>query len=156
MKLREILSKDTIRIPLLSTEKDKLIEEMVDALYAAGKIEDREKVLKAVLDRERVMSTGVGDGVAIPHGKADGVKNLVASFGVTEHDVEFGSIDDKPVRLVFLLVGPYDQTGPHLKALSHISRLMHRPEFRARLIKAKTPEEVLAAIEKEEDACFGT
>jgi len=155
MKLREILSKETIRIPLVSTEKDKLIEEMVDALYAAGKIQDREKVLKAVLDRERVMSTGVGDGVAIPHGKADGVKNLVASFGVTKHDVEFGSIDDKPVRLVFLLVGPYDQTGPHLKALSHISRLMHRPEFRARLTKAKTPEEVLAAIEKEEDACFG-
>lgn len=155
MKLREILSKDTIRIPLLSTDKDKLIEEMVDALYAAGKIQDRDKVLRAVLDRERVMSTGVGDGVAIPHGKADGVKSLVASFGVTRHDVEFGSIDDKPVRLVFLLVGPYDQTGPHLKALSHISRLMHRPEFRARLIKAKTPEEVLAAIEKEEDACFG-
>ncbi|MDZ7271360.1 MAG: PTS sugar transporter subunit IIA [candidate division KSB1 bacterium] len=155
MKLREILSKETIRIPLVSTEKDKLIEEMVDALYAAGKIEDRDKVLKAVLDRERVMSTGVGDGVAIPHGKADGVKNLVASFGVTKDEVEFGSIDDKPVRLVFLLVGPYDQTGPHLKALSHISRLMHRPEFRARLIKAKTPEEVLAAIEKEEDACFG-
>ncbi len=155
MKLREILSKETIRIPLVSTEKDKLIEEMVDTLYAAGKIEDRDKVLKAVLDRERVMSTGVGDGVAIPHGKADGVKNLVASFGVTQKEVEFGSIDDKPVRLVFLLVGPYDQTGPHLKALSHISRLMHRPEFRTRLIKAKTPEEVMAAIEKEEDACFG-
>lgn len=155
MKLTEILSKDTIRIPLLSTEKDMLIEEMVDALYAAGKIQDRDKVLKAVLDRERVMSTGVGDGVAIPHGKADGVKSLVAAFGVTRHDVEFGSIDDKPVRLVFLLVGPYDQTGPHLKALSHISRLMHRPGFRARLIKAKTPEEVLAAIGKEEDACFG-
>ena len=151
MKLKEILSKDVVRVPLENTEKDKVIEEMVNVLYKAHKVEDRDKVYKAVIDRERVMSTGVGGGVAIPHGKADGVNELVASFGITKEDIDFGSIDDKPVRLVFLLVGPYDQTGPHLKALSRISRLMHKAEFRDQLIKSKTSEEVLDAISTEEE-----
>ena len=151
MKLKDILTRDTIRIPLENLDKEKVIEEMVAVLRDARKIEDSATVLKAVLDRERVMSTGVGDGVAIPHGKADGVKNLVASFGVTKNEIDFGSIDDKPVRLVFLLVGPYDQTGPHLKALSRISRLMHKSDFRTKLIHAKNSDEVMEAIEKEED-----
>ena len=151
MKLKDILTREVILVPLQNTEKDRIIEEMVDVLYDNKKVEDRDKVLKAVLDRERVMSTGVGDGVAIPHGKADGVKQLVASFGITKKDIDFGSIDDKPVRLVFLLVGPYDQTGPHLKALSRISRLMHKAEFRSKLIHAKNSDEVLQAVTQEEE-----
>ena len=101
-----------------------------DEQDAAGRIDNREMVLKAVMDRERVMSTGMGDGVAIPHAKTDGVKDLVAAFGVTKQGIDFQSIDGKPVRIIFLLAGPTDQTGPHLKALSRISRLMHRKEFR--------------------------
>ncbi len=151
MKLQDILSEDVIKVPLENTDKDRVIEEMVNALFDSKKVEDREAVLKAVLDRERVMSTGVGDGVAIPHGKADGVKQLVASFGITKQDVDFGSIDDKPVRLVFLLVGPYDQTGPHLKALSRISRLMHKAEFRDSLVNAKNAKDALEAIAREEE-----
>lgn len=151
MKLKDILTREVILVPLENTEKDRIIEEMVDVLYDNNKVEDRDKVLKAVLDRERVMSTGVGDGVAIPHGKADGVKQLVASLGITKKDIDFGSIDDKPVRLVFLLVGPYDQTGPHLKALSRISRLMHKAEFRSKLINAKSSNEVLQAVTQEEE-----
>ena len=151
MKLKDILSEDVIKVPLQNIEKDKVIEEMVNSLYKSKKLEDKEKVLKAVLDRERVMSTGVGDGVAIPHGKADGVRDLVASFGITKEDIDFGSIDDKPVRLVFLLVGPYDQTGPHLKALSRISRLMHKAEFRNQLINARNSKDALEAIAQEEE-----
>ncbi len=154
MKLSDLLSEDVIKIPLESTEKEKIIEEMIDLLARAGKVNDREKILKAVLERERVMSTGVGDGVAIPHGKAEGVKDLAASFGITKQDVDFESLDDKPVRLVFMLVGPPDITGPHLKALSRISRLMHKPDLRARLLEAKTPQEVLKIIGDEEAKFF--
>ncbi len=156
MKLSEILSNDLVIIPLKSHDKDSIIKEMVDHLYQKKKIGNRDKILRAILDREKVMSTGVGDHVAIPHGKADGVKDIVASLGITESDVDFHSIDNKPVRLIFLLVGPPDKTGPHLKALSRISRLMHREEFRNKLLNSKTPDEVMNIIEDEEERYFET
>ena len=154
MNLSDLLSKDVIRIPLENTDKNRIIEEMVDILVSQDKITNRESVLQAVLDRERVMSTGMGDGVAIPHAKSDGVNELVSAFGITKQDVDFKSIDEKPVRLIFLLVGPVDQTGPHLKALSRISRLMHRKEFRDKLSAAHSSEEVIEAIKKEEQKYF--
>jgi fructose-specific phosphotransferase system IIA component len=154
MKLSEIMSDDMIIIPLRSLDKEDIIEEMVDHLYEKKKIGSRKKILQAILDREKVMSTGVGYHVAIPHGKAEGVKDIVASLGITESDVDFHSIDNKPVRLIFLLVGPPDKTGPHLKALSRISRLMHRKEFRTKLLKSQTPSEVMGIIEQEEERYF--
>ena len=104
-----------------------------------------------ILDREKEMSTWVGYHVYIPHGKAEGVKDIVASLGITKSDVDFHSIDNKPVRLIFLLVGPPDKTGQHLKALSRISRLMHRKEFSSKLVKSKTHHEVMYVIEQEEE-----
>ena len=154
MKLVDILSDDHVIIPLRNHEKQKIIEEMVDHLYEKKKIGNRDKILKAILDRERVMSTGVGDYVAIPHGKADGVKDIIASLGITDVDVDFHSIDKKPVRLIFLLVGPPDKTGPHLKALSRISRLMHKEDFRSRLLLSKTAQEVMHIIQEEEKKYF--
>ncbi|MBN1153980.1 PTS sugar transporter subunit IIA [candidate division KSB1 bacterium] len=154
MKLTEILSDDLIILPLKGQTKEDTIKEMVDYLYSKKKIQDRHKILKAILDREKVMSTGVGDHVAIPHGKAEGVKDIVALFGITENDIDFHSNDNKPVRLIFMLVGPPDKTGPHLKALSRISRLMHKPEFREMLLNAKDPKEVMSIIESEEEKCF--
>ncbi len=154
MKLNDILTDDQIIIPLKSRSKDDVIKEMVDYLYKSKKIQDRNKILKAILDREKVMSTGVGDRVAIPHGKAEGVKEIIALFGITENDIDFHSIDNKPVRLIFMLVGPPDKTGPHLKALSRISRLMHKQEFRERLLNSHSPHEVMDIIEKEEDKYF--
>lgn len=154
MNLSELLTQDVIRIPLENTDKNRIIEEMVDILAQNKKIKDRDSVLQAVLDRERVMSTGMGDGVAIPHAKSDGVDELVSAFGITKQDVDFKSIDEKPVRMIFLLVGPVDQTGPHLKALSRISRLMHRKEFRDKLASAHSSQDVIEAIEKEEQKYF--
>lgn len=154
MKLVDILSNDSVIIPLKSHDKQQIIEEMVDHLFEKKKINNRDRVLKAILDREHVMSTGVGDQVAIPHGKAEGVKDIVASLGITDSDVDFHSLDNKPVRLIFLLVGPLDKTGPHLKALSRISRLMHQPEFRSRLLRCKTPSEVMRTIQEEEEKYF--
>jgi len=156
MKLVDILTDDHVIIPLKNHEKQQIIEEMVDHLFEKKKIGNRDKILKAILDRERVMSTGVGDHVAIPHGKAEGVKDIVASLGITDGDVDFHSIDNKPVRLIFLLVGPPDKTGPHLKALSRISRLMHREEFRNRLLHSTTAEEVMNIIQEEEEKYFET
>lgn len=150
MKLIDILTNDTIRIPLQNTEKFKIIEEMVDLLCQAHKIENREAVLKAVLEREKILSTGVGDGVAIPHCKVEGVKEMLVSFGVTKEDVDFASSDSKPVRLVFLIVGPQEVTSPHVRMLSRISRLMHDTDFREKLKNAKLSTEVLEALSKVE------
>jgi fructose-specific phosphotransferase system IIA component len=154
MKLTDLLSDKVIRIPLKNTEKGEIIEEMVDILARAHKLKNRDAVLEAVLKRERAMSTGMGDGVAIPHAKSEFVDQLIAAFGTTKRDVDFESIDNKPVRLIFLLVGPTDQTGPHLKALSRISRLMHRADFRENLARAKDSEQVIKAITVEEKKYF--
>lgn len=150
MRLQDLLTDKVIRIPLQNTEKEKIIEEMIDLLAQTKKLRDRNLALAKVLERERVMSTGMGEGVAIPHAKTEAVDELVAAFGITSSDVDFQAIDEKPVRLVFLLVGPMDPTGPHLQALSRISRLMHRKDFRDRLIAAHSAEEVIEAIAKEE------
>ncbi len=154
MKLKDILSEDAIKIPLEGREKRKIIEELVEMLARARRIKDQGEVLKAVLDREAVMSTGVGDQVAIPHGKAEAAPEIVAALGITRQAVDFQSIDEKPVRLVWLLVGPPNQTGPHLKALSRISRLMHKPDFRERLLSSRTVTEALDAIVREEEKYF--
>jgi len=155
MNLTDILSLDVIKIPLESVEKNLIIEEMVDMLADSNSLKNRDMVLDAVLERERVMSTGMGDGIAIPHAKSEGVDKLVAAFGIAKQNVDFQSIDGKPVRIIFLLVGPTDQTGPHLKALSRISRLMHRKEFRETLAMSGNAQEVLDAISNEEKKYFG-
>ncbi|MCA9733186.1 MAG: PTS sugar transporter subunit IIA [Deferribacteres bacterium] len=152
--LGDILSHDTIIMHLMSKDKKAAIEELVDTLDKSHKISEREPVLQAILDREAVMSTGVGDGVAIPHGKSDSANELVAALGVTESPLDFESIDDKPVRLIWLLVGPPGKTGPHLKALSRISRLMHDSRFRETIIAAETPEKILNYIRDEEIKYF--
>jgi fructose-specific phosphotransferase system IIA component len=151
MKLKDILSENLIKIYLSGQEKRQVIEEMVDLLAAARSIKDRGDVLKAVLDREAVMSTGVGDGVAIPHGKSEAAPSISVALGITKEPVEFQSMDDRPVRLIWLLVGPPDQTGPHLKALSRISRLMHKREFREQLMASTNAKAAFEAIIREEE-----
>ncbi len=150
MKIYELLSPEVIRIPLENTEKDKIIAELIDLLSSANKLLDRDAALEAVLEREKIMSTGIGEGVAIPHAKTTAVDKLVAAFGITKGNVDFQAIDEKPVRLVFLLVGPLDPTGPHLQALSRISRLMHQSELREKLIGSRSSQEVLEALAQEE------
>lgn len=156
MKLNSILTEERIKIPLDNTEKEKIIEEMVNLIDRSVKLNNKPQVLKAVLEREAVMSTGVGDEVAIPHAKAEGVDDIIAALGITREPVDFKSLDEKPVRLVWLLVGPQDKTGPHLKALSRISRLMHKKDFRERLLHTARPREILDAINSEEEKFFET
>jgi len=100
------------------------------------------------------MSTGVGSGFAIPHGKTDAVQDIVAAFAITEQPIDYQSLDDQPVRIVFLLVGKDNSVGPHIKLLSRISRLMNKEEFRKKLIEANSPSEILQIFKQEESTYF--
>lgn len=136
MLLTDLLSPERIKIPLVSTGKDELLRELVDLAATTASVADREEVLQAVLDREAVLSTGIGHGVAIPHGKSSSVDELVLVAAVAREGIDFEALDGQPVSLFFLLVGPESAAGDHVKALSRISRLLRRETFRHRLITA--------------------
>ena len=150
MTLLEILSSKTTIVGLEGNSKEEIIEELVDCLDASNAISDRDKVLQAVVEREKIMSTGIGDGIAIPHGKSDAVQRLVAALGTHRHGVDFEALDGEPAFVFFLLVSPANVSGPHIKALARISRLLKNDEFKKSLIEASAPEEVLEAIAEEE------
>ncbi len=136
MKISDILTDDLVVTGLQGKTKDDIIDAMIDLVAASPKVLDKEKVRKAIFERERIMSTGVGNGFAIPHGKTDAVTDIVAAFAVTAEPIDYQSLDEKPVRLVFLLVGKDNLVGPHIKLLSRISRLMNKEDFRKRLLDA--------------------
>jgi fructose-specific phosphotransferase system IIA component len=148
--LTDLLTPERIRIPLVSVDKDSLLEELVSVLTEEGAVGSPAEVLRAVRDREEVLSTGIGNGVAIPHGKSESVGSLVLAAGVSREPVDFEALDGRPVSLFFLLVGPDSAAGEHVKALSRISRLLRRDSFRERLIGAADARgfhEVLAEAE---------
>jgi mannitol/fructose-specific phosphotransferase system IIA component (Ntr-type) len=150
--LSELLTPDRVRVPLRGDSKQALLEELVGVLRDTGAVADGDAVLAAVRAREAVLSTGVGSGVAIPHGKSDRAPELVMAAGVTGAAVDFDSLDGQPVRLLFLLVGPESAAGAHVKALGRISRLVRRDEFRDRLTEARSPEEFMAVLAEAEEA----
>jgi len=142
MRLSELLSPDCIKAPLASTDKQAVITEMVDLVDQAGKLLDRDLLLKATLEREATRTTGIGEGLAIPHGKCPAVSELLMAVGKAGEPIDFDSIDGKPVSIVILLASPPDKTGPHIQALARISRLMTDPKFRSALDAAEGPEEI--------------
>lgn len=150
MLLSELLTPDRVKIPLASTRKDDLLRELVDIVGRAAPVRDPEAVLRAVREREEVLSTGIGNGVAIPHGKSPAVPDLILAAGVTDEGVDFEALDGQPVRLFFLLVGPESAAGQHVKALSRISRLLRRDSFRTRLMAAQSSGEFLSIISEAE------
>jgi mannitol/fructose-specific phosphotransferase system IIA component (Ntr-type) len=143
--LTELLRPERVRIPLHAESKDALLRELV-SMVADGRGSDPEEVLRAVREREAVLSTGIGHGVAIPHGKSSAVPELRLAAGRTSSPIEFDALDGQPVGLFFLLVGPETAAGPHIKALSRISRLVRRDDVRDRLIAARSSEEFLQAL----------
>ncbi len=154
MKICDILKPENIISEFQSREKEGLINELIDLFKGDKRIRDIETVRKAVLDREKIMSTGVGKGFAIPHGKTNGVNEIVAGFGKTSLPMDFDALDGKPVNLVFLLVGKENLVGPHIKLLSRISRMMNKDEFRENLAKAKTSDEIFDIFCNEEKRFF--
>jgi fructose-specific phosphotransferase system IIA component len=154
MKISDILTDNLVATDLKGKSKKEIIDAMIDLVSTSPKVMDRERVRKAIFEREEIMSTGVGNGFAIPHGKTDAVTDIVAAFAVTAEPIDYQSLDEKPVRLVFLLVGKDNLVGPHIKLLSRISRLMNKEDFRKRLLEFKTPHELLEAFRQEEATYF--
>jgi fructose-specific phosphotransferase system IIA component len=154
MKISDILTDTLVATGLAGDSKKEIIDAMIDLVASSPKVTDKEKVRKAIFEREEIMSTGVGNGFAIPHGKTDAVTDIVAAFAVTAEPIDYQSLDEKPVRLVFLLVGKDNLVGPHIKLLSRISRLMTKEEFRNRLLESTTPAQALELFRQEEASYF--
>lgn len=150
MILTQILQPTCVKVPLDGKDKDSVITELVDLLDANRQIQNRQTVLDAVFTRERTRSTGIGSGIAIPHGKCNAVRELVMALGVTEAPIDFDSVDGKPVSIVILLVSPQDQTGPHIQALARISRLMLDQDFKTALERAPSSEAAYELVSERE------
>jgi PTS system nitrogen regulatory IIA component len=151
MKITDILDEASIIPDLHSISKKGILEELSNALVQRGKLPDRDKVVEVLLEREKLGSTGIGDGIAIPHGKMKEIKGLVTSFGRSIQGVNFESIDNKPTHLFFLLIAPENSAGIHLTALARISRLLKDPSFRNRLMEAKDRHDLFGIITEEDE-----
>jgi nitrogen PTS system EIIA component len=152
MKITDILASSDVVPSLEGSSKEEIIEELAGVVAEHHPEIDRERLVTALEDRERLNSTALGEGVAIPHGKLPGLKRVVAAFGRSEGPgVDFQSLDGKPTHLFFLLVAPEDSAGAHLKALARISRLLKDEGFRARLMLAEDAAELYRTIREEDD-----
>ena len=152
MKITDFLRERAIAVSLSAPDKEGVIRELVQALGKSGVIKpaDEERLVPILLAREALGSTGIGQGVGIPHGKSDCVKELVAAFGLSKRGVNFDSLDGEPVHIFFLLVAPEDSAGPHLKALARISRLLKDRFFRESLREAKDEKQILKILQQED------
>lgn len=151
MKITDILDKSCLLIPLQATDKTDAITQLVDVLARTDRLDDRDDVLAAVLAREQTRSTGIGEGLAVPHGKCHGCGRLIISVGKAVPSVDFGSADGRPCTLIVLLASPVDRTGPHIQALARISRLWLLESFRKAVAEATTTDELYAAIEQHQE-----
>ncbi len=153
MEIMTFLNERAVSCDVKSHTKEDIIKELVALLVKAGSIKDKDgtKLGQILLEREALGSTGIGQGVAIPHGKSNCVQDLLAAFGVSRHGVNFDSLDGEPVHLFFLLVAPEDSAGPHLKALARISRLLKDRHFRESLKNAKDEKHLVKIIRDEDE-----
>ena len=148
--IRDLLHPDQIIAEIGSTDKVGVIREFACALKSSGKVQDEEGLVRVLLERESLGSTGIGGGVAIPHGKLHAMSEMIVAFGRSSRGVDFESLDSKPVHLFFLLVTPEDMPGEHLRALARISRILKNPELRDHLQQAFGREELQRLIYEED------
>ncbi len=151
MKLTEILQTSCVKVPLESKDKKSAIIELVDLLDSKHLLSDRDIVLESVLMREQTRSTGIGSGIAIPHGKCNAVKELIMAVGIADEPIDFESVDAKPVKIILLLVSPANQTGPHIQALAQISRLMLDEKFKEKLENSSSADEAYELLSKKDN-----
>src|SRR4051794_32714757 len=150
MKIAEFLSPQAVVANLQARSKPEILRELSVSLARANPSLKPDRLVDVLNDREKLGSTGIGEGVAIPHGKLGGLPQLLASFGVARHGVDFEAIDGKPTFLFFALIAPENSAGIHLKALARISRLFKNPRFRQAILEAKTSEEIHLLISQED------
>ena len=150
MKIMDFLSKKAVTVNLKATDKEGVIRELVDLLAKAEEMKGKEELVKALMIRESLGSTGIGQSIGIPHAKSANAKTLVAAFGLSQKGVNFDSLDGEPVYIFFLLIAPEESAGPHLKALARISRMLKDKFFRETLKAAKDEKEILRIIQDED------
>ncbi len=150
MKIVEFLRPDAVIASLSGQTAQAVLSELCRPLAASGSRTDAQKLLDTLLEREKLGSTGIGEGVAIPHGKVPGLPGLMASFGRSTGGVDFRAIDGRPTHLFFTLFAPENSAGAHLKALARISRIFKNPGFREAIMKAAGAPEIYRLIEAED------
>ena len=153
-RLSEVLSLDCVKVPLSGINREEVIRELIEILATKSVFDNKEEIYKSILERERIMTTGVGNNIAIPHCKNDSCKDFRLALGVTDEDIEFQSVDQKPVNIIFLLVGPNTSAGTHIKLLSRITRLLSQNDVREKLKSLKSAEEVHNLMLEEENNYF--
>ena len=153
MKLSDILNQNHVIPDLKAKDKKGVLAELVDVIVSSDPTLDKNSLVKVLLERERLGSTGIGGGIGIPHGKMKDLDSLVLGFGLSRRGVDFESLDGKPAHIFFLLVTPENSTGLHLKLLARISRILKNEHFKDRLLGASDRDEILSII-KEEDEEF--
>ncbi|MEX2217520.1 MAG: PTS sugar transporter subunit IIA [Phycisphaerales bacterium] len=150
MNLLDILTPESIKAPLASSDKKGVIDELVDLLAANNRVADAPGLKEAVWTREQTRTTGIGHGLAIPHGKSAGLSALAMAIGKPLQPMDFQAIDAQPVRLIVLLASPPDRTSDHIQALARISRLMTMDDFRNRIYAAQTAPEIYELLRSQE------
>lgn len=150
MRLTEILNPQCVKVPLSATGKEQAIYELVDILANALEIADVTKLRDAVWRREQTRTTGIGHGIAIPHGKVSSCTQLCMAVATTGQPIDFGAIDGKPVELIILLASPIDQTGPHIQVLAQISRMLTDGDFRSAVKQAVSSRQLYELIAQQE------
>jgi len=150
MNLLDILTVDCIRAPLAATNKRGAIDELVDVLSGLGRVSDAQVLKDAVWTREQMRTTGIGAGLAIPHGKCVGMPGLAMAIGKPAQPMDFEAIDGQPVKLIVLLASPPDRTSDHIQALARVSRLMTMEQFREQIYAATTPEQIFDLLKSQE------
>ncbi|MEM6749962.1 MAG: PTS sugar transporter subunit IIA [Planctomycetota bacterium] len=155
MRITDILQSDCVVAPLGAADKQAAIDTLTELLVRNTAVQDGQALRDAIWQREQTRTTGIGHGIAIPHGKADGIDRLRMAVGLEPNGIEFGAIDGKPVQLILMLASPSDQTGPHIQALARISRMLTDEAFRQRLMQAPSGQALYDMIAEHEAAIAG-
>ena len=154
MHITTLLNERNIVLDLETTSKEELLDNLISLLGRGAKVLDQEKLREAVMEREALATTGVGEGFAIPHAKTDAVTDMVAAFAITREPVDFQSLDDQPVRIIFLLIGVESRVGTFLKILSRARLLMSSASFRKKLLQATSAKKIIEILREEEEHYF--
>ncbi len=149
MAFIDLIEPAVVRVPVQSSTKSEVLRELVDLLDAAGKLKSADKALSALLDREAMGSTGLEEGIAVPHAKCDAVERLTVAIGIAPQGIDFQALDGKPSSLFFLLLAPPEQAGQHIEALSEIAKMTRSKSFCRLLLASETPEEVVELFQEE-------
>ncbi|MGE3109211.1 MAG: PTS sugar transporter subunit IIA [Phycisphaerales bacterium] len=150
MKLLDLITVDCLKVPMAAENKRAAIDELIDLLSALGRVPDAPALKEAVWAREQTRTTGIGHGLAIPHGKCAGMPAIAIAIGKPARPMEFQAIDGRPVRLVVLLASPPDKPSDHIQALAHITRLMMMEEFREQIYAAESKDAMFELIRQQE------